>query len=239
MAGALGTEAMTKEMENGLGWSDVERMVSMGAAVDVPSLVPPGERISSWIEPVKGKPLTFQTINAGQPNDVTLIPFYRTFGQRYAVYWNIYTPSQWESLQKSRQTAPAGIIDRVTIGDLVSEREHNFQAYRFQTGDRQGKKWIKSSLWFRYDLNVDPSSPNILACTFWGDDSSKFDFLIDGLPLKTESLKGEKAVGFLDVRHDIPADLIRGKRKIAVMFRSRDNKPTPEVYECATLQKNP
>jgi len=93
LAGALGTEAMTKEMQSGLGWADVDRMVSMGAAVEAPVLVPLAEELSSWIKPVGGKPLTFRTEGAGKPNDITLLPFYKMFGQRYAIYWNIYSPA--------------------------------------------------------------------------------------------------------------------------------------------------
>jgi hypothetical protein len=40
-----------------------------------------------WIQPVEGETLTFQTVNAGTPEDVTLVPFYRLFDHRYAVYW--------------------------------------------------------------------------------------------------------------------------------------------------------
>ena len=238
LAGALGTEAMTKEMERGLGWPDVDRMVSMGAAVEVPALVAHGEKLSSWIKPVGGKAMTFRTLEACKPNDITLIPFYRVFGERYAVYWNMYSPSQWKSLCDSRPSLPAGVTDRVMTGDPASEREHNFQAYRFQTGERMGKKWIKSPLWFRYDLNVVPSSPNILSCTYWGGDSSKFDILIDGRLLKSEILGGGRGE-FLNVGYGIPPDLIRGKSRMAVMFRAKENKPTAEVYELRVVQKEP
>jgi hypothetical protein len=213
-------------------------MVSMGAAVEVPALVAHGEKLSSWIKPVEGKAMTFRTLEAGKPYDITLIPFYRVFGERYAVYWNMYSPSRWKSLCDSRPSLPAGVTDRVMIGDPASEREHNLQAYRFQTGERTGKKWIKSPLWFRYDLNIVPSSPNILSCTYWGGDSSRFDILIDGRLLKSEIL-GRGRDEFLNVGYGIPPDLIRGKRRVAVMFRAKENKPTAEVYELGVVQKEP
>jgi len=37
---------------------------------------------------VKGEPLTFRT--TGQEKNFTLIPYYRLFGERYAIYWNVY-----------------------------------------------------------------------------------------------------------------------------------------------------
>jgi DUF1680 family protein len=238
LAGELGSETMSKEMQSGLGWADVDRMVSMGAAAEVPVLVPPGDMLSSWIRPVDGKPLTFRTEGAGKPADVSLIPFYRMFGQRYAVYWNIYSPAQWKEIQRTRPGLPDGFVDRVTIGDSSSEHEHNFQAYRFQSGTRLDKKWVRSHLWFRYDLNVDPSSPNVLQCSYWGGDSSKFDLLIDGKLLKSEVLQGVKVDGFLKLKYHIPPDLVFGKKRIAVMFRAKENKPTAEVYELAVVEKD-
>jgi DUF1680 family protein len=50
--------------------------------------------LDKWIKPVPGMPLTFQTANAGKPNDVTLIPFYRLFGQRYSIYWELAKPER-------------------------------------------------------------------------------------------------------------------------------------------------
>ena len=237
LAGALGPEAMTKEMQSGLGWADVDRMFSMGAAVETPALVPPAEKLSSWIKPVSGEPLMFRTEGAGRPDDVTLLPFNRMFGQRYAVYWNIYSPARWKEVQDSRPALPDGVVDRVLIGEAASEREHNFQAYRFQSGRRQDKKWIRSQLWFRFDLNVAPSSPNVLQCTFWGGDSCRFDVLIDGKLLRSEALQGATGDVYVKVGYDIPPDLFSGKKRVAVMFRAKENKPTAEVYELAVVRQ--
>ncbi|MEO8201714.1 MAG: beta-L-arabinofuranosidase domain-containing protein [Gemmatimonadota bacterium] len=41
---------------------------------------------AAWIRPT-GRPLEFETF--GQEQNVTLVPFYRLFDERYAVYWNI------------------------------------------------------------------------------------------------------------------------------------------------------
>ena len=50
--------------------------------------------LADWIKPAAGKPLTFQTVGAGKPNDVTLVPFYRLFGQRYSIYWELAKPER-------------------------------------------------------------------------------------------------------------------------------------------------
>ncbi len=53
-----------------------------------------------------GEPLVFQTKNLGQPNDVTLVPFYRANHERYSVYWNVVSAVDWKS--NPAQTSAAG-----------------------------------------------------------------------------------------------------------------------------------
>lgn len=43
------------------------------------------------------QPLVFQTKNLGQPNDVTLVPFYKANHERYSVYWNIVSAADWKN----------------------------------------------------------------------------------------------------------------------------------------------
>lgn len=62
-----------------------------GDPVAVPKLAVKDADPSTWIKPVAGKPLTFRTESVGVPTDITLVPFYKLFGQRYTVYWD-FTP---------------------------------------------------------------------------------------------------------------------------------------------------
>lgn len=45
--------------------------------------------LDSWIVAVEDEPLRFCTVDAGIPYDVNLVPFYRLFGHRYAIYWEV------------------------------------------------------------------------------------------------------------------------------------------------------
>ncbi len=42
---------------------------------------------ASWIQPVPGRPGEFRTV--GQERDLTLVPFYTLFDERYGVYWRV------------------------------------------------------------------------------------------------------------------------------------------------------
>lgn len=48
-----------------------------------------GRKISDYIKPVAGQPLTFKTLNATEGGDITLIPYYDLHRERYVVYWDL------------------------------------------------------------------------------------------------------------------------------------------------------
>jgi len=50
---------------------------------------------------VAGSPLTFRTKGVGKPTDVTLVPFYRLFDERYAIYLRMLLPGQEETAPPS------------------------------------------------------------------------------------------------------------------------------------------
>src|SRR5215470_13387157 len=90
LAGRLGTDGLTRDMQ-------YDR--SSGATQLAPEHARPAGRAEisvrskeelqslSWLEPVKGESLTFQTV--GQKSATTLIPLARIFGERYGVYWSV------------------------------------------------------------------------------------------------------------------------------------------------------
>jgi DUF1680 family protein len=56
---------------------------------------------SAWLKPVSGKPLTFTTVNAARPADLTLSPLYALHHQRYTVYWKTMTAPEWTAAEEA------------------------------------------------------------------------------------------------------------------------------------------
>jgi len=83
LAGQLGTDGMDPRTI----YSENQGVLRNVTVPEPPYFVVEPGGLESWIKPVPGKPLTFRTVNAGRPEDVTLVPFYQLFGQRYAIYW--------------------------------------------------------------------------------------------------------------------------------------------------------
>jgi len=89
LAGELGT----KNLDPKRIYSDDKFLHGGFPATAVPELAGDGHALDKWIQPVSAKhrPLTFRTVSAARPEDVTLSPFYRLFNQRYCVYWRFRT----------------------------------------------------------------------------------------------------------------------------------------------------
>jgi uncharacterized protein len=98
LAGELGTENLDSKRI----YSDDKFLHGGFPAISVPELTGDRNALDKWIHPVsapidkalsqktvnqKSVALTFRTVGAGRPQDVTLSPFYRVFNQRYCVYW--------------------------------------------------------------------------------------------------------------------------------------------------------
>jgi DUF1680 family protein len=94
LAGQLGGEGLTDEMvyttENWYTFPPEQ-------IAPAPILTYHGEDPRACIEPVPGRPLTFRTV--GLEHNVTLVPYHRLFGQRYAVYWRVFREGSPEHRQ--------------------------------------------------------------------------------------------------------------------------------------------
>jgi uncharacterized protein len=90
LAGELGTQGIDPPMPYAKNQGDFFKVKPPA----MPVLVTDGRDVSQWIEPVPGKPLTFQTKGVGQPKDITLTAFYKMPPQRFSIYWDLQTAEQ-------------------------------------------------------------------------------------------------------------------------------------------------
>lgn len=97
LGGALGNE----EMPDGGAFAPSRMRYLDRPAQEVPTLLTDPSNPDDWIEPVEGEPLTFRTVNVGRPEDVTLLPFYQLHHQRYTIYWDFLTESEWKEQQEA------------------------------------------------------------------------------------------------------------------------------------------
>ncbi|HEY5043082.1 MAG TPA: beta-L-arabinofuranosidase domain-containing protein [Verrucomicrobiae bacterium] len=91
LAGELGTTNMPNPLARDQNQFNRTRDVA------TPVLVTTVDTLLKHIKPVSGKPLTFRTRGIGEPEDVTLEPFYQIHRQRYTVYWPIESQAEWKA----------------------------------------------------------------------------------------------------------------------------------------------
>ncbi len=200
-----------------------------------PDIVTEQRDPAAWVRPVAGERLTFRTEGVGRPADVTLVPYHRLWGERYAIYWRVVSEPEWqkqEAARKAREAAQAArqamldrrTVDVVKIADQVSERDHGLQGEKTGTGTHLRQSWRHApDGWFSYRLKVLPDQPTVLFCTYWGSDAGarSFDILVDGTKIATQSLANNRQGEFFDVEYPIPEKLTRGHEEVTVRFQAR------------------
>ncbi|MFO1019481.1 MAG: glycoside hydrolase family 127 protein [Planctomycetales bacterium] len=243
LAGQLGT----KDLPSPYATSQVDQIGLPDP--HAPVFVSGDGKILDRIEKVPNQTLTFRTRGLGQPQDVTLIPFFRTHHQRYSVYWSLYSPQEWErhqaelaAVEARRREIEARRIDEVHPGEQQSETDHHLQGMNTQAGPFQDRKWRHAAEgWFSWDLKVAPSDvPQVLTCTYWGSDTGRtFDILVDGQKIATQTLSMKRPEEFIDVDYPLPPELLRNKQKVTIRFRPTRGGMAGGVFGCGVYRAKP
>ncbi len=209
---------------------------------EVPILVANEQPVANWLKPVPGKPGTFRTAGVGLKQEIDFAPFYQLPRKRYAVYWDMYTPTEWSkretdyrAAEEKQKKLEAATVAFVQPGQMQAERDSNQQgedSSPVRVEDRFGRAATK---WFSLDVAVDPSHPLTLIVTYSNDNrgASACDVLVDAKKLGEQTgarRSPEQEVRFFDVEYRIPADLVADKKKVTVRFESANGRPTPSVF---------
>jgi len=214
----------------------------------VPVLITDSKSLDAWIKPVAGQPLTFQTVGAGRPNDVTLKPFNTTYFSRYTVYWNTFTPDAWkkreadyQAEQERQRALQARTVDDIHPGEQQSEVDHKLQSEKSASGPYEDTHWRDASDggWFSFILKTLPDTAQDLVCTYWGGEvvNRVFDILIDGTKVGSQTLNMNNPGEFFDVDYPIPAALLAGKSQVTVRFQARPGAIAGGLFGCRIVRR--
>jgi len=215
---------------------------------ELPVLVTDGRPVSDWLKPVAGETLTFRTEGAGRPEDLTLTPFHSFHGRRHTVYLDLYTEDEWRAEETRRRAEEARLhdieertVDRVRIGEMQPERDHNLEGDNTGAGDWQGRKWRHATDggWFAFDLQTAPDASQDLVVTYWGSETGArtFDVLVDGQKLATQTLDNDKPGEFFDTAYPLPEKLLKGKKKITVRFQAHPGNFAGGIFDARIMRK--
>jgi len=232
MAGDLGPE---RERGGGAGRS--------GTSINIPSLVAAERPLTDWLKPVSGKPGNFRSDGVGREQDVELMPFYRLHRRVYSVYWDLFTPAEWEkkaselAAERERQRKlDAATVSFAQLGETQQERDFNQQGEETTPGRIAGRRGRSARKWFSFDMPVDAERPMALIATYHGEErqTRTFEILVDGARVGAQTIErhrpGSPTKTFFDVEYAIPAELTRGKQKATVRFQATGGNETATIF---------
>jgi uncharacterized protein len=206
-----------------------------------PVFVTASNDIAQWLKQDATNPLTFASIKAGTPAEVTLQPFYALDDEYYTVYFDVFTPEKWKEQQKlyeekkkADHALEQSTVDILRVGEMQPERDHDFTGERTEAGEDHTRKFRTAHRGgnFSFNMKVTPGFSYILVGTYWGMDNRGrvFDILVDGEVIATEDVNKYKESRFHDIQYRIPSKLTNGKTSIKVMFRAKPNNEAGPVY---------
>jgi DUF1680 family protein len=214
-----------------------------------PALVTAERNVDGWLKPVAGEPGAFRTANVGLKQDIVFHPFYEMPRRRYAIYWDVYTPTDWanksaayEAEADKEKKLTAATIGFAQPGQMQAERDFAEKDEDSSPVQLQGRYGRQDNGWFSYDLPVDPASPAILVVTYSNDTRGRkgdFDILVDGTKVGEQMIERrtpEVDVKFFDVKYALPLDMVKGKQRVTVRFQAKDGAAIPGVFGIRTVR---
>lgn len=185
---------------------------------------------------------------AARPAPLPMVPFYRQYDRRSAVYFPRFTAAEWqveadayaEKAEQARLLA-ARTVDVLELGEQQPEQDHGFvtnQADLLSWGGRAGRQiWWGIGNFAEFDLAV-AEGPMALRALYWGEEVNKhFALIVDGREVAVERRAEPSASAFVSRDYPIPAELTRGKAKVRVRIETRGS--DAPVYEMRMVRSDP
>jgi DUF1680 family protein len=214
-----------------------------------PALVTAEQNVDGWLKPVPGKPGVFHTVNLDLKQDIEFAPFYEMPRRRYAIYWDVFTPTDWanksaayQAQEESEKKLQAATIGFAQPGQMQTERDFAEKDENSAPVQLQGRYGRQGTGWFSYELPVDPASAAILVVTYSNDTRAHkggFDVLVDGTEVGEQTMERrtpEQDIRFFDVKYPLPLDLVKGKQKVTVRFQAKEGDEISGVYGIRTVR---
>ena len=207
-----------------------------------PVLVAAEQPVTEWLKPVPDKPGHFRTKGVGREHDVDFVPFYRLHRRMYALYWDLFTESEWaeKEAEHAAEELRQRKLESATVayaqpGEMQPERDFNYQsagdAWVVRMMGRPGR-WGRS--WFSFDLPVEPDRPMALVVTYCSDHQSRgkaiFDILVDGQRVANQEVTVSSPARFFDIEYPLAANMVKGKDKTTVRFQATEGNVVAAVF---------
>jgi DUF1680 family protein len=215
----------------------------------IPVFVAADLPVEQWVKPLPGQPGRFHIKDVGRDNmgagldvEVNLVPFYRLHRRTYAVYFDLFTPQDWEARKAEYAAEQERLrrLEKATVayaqpGEMQPEREFNFQGAEEARVTRiMGRAGRSGGSWFTFDLPVEADHPMMLVVTYHSGARIRrqalFDILVEGRKIARQEVTRNTPERFFDVEYALPADIVKAKKKVTVRFEAAEGSAIAGVY---------
>jgi DUF1680 family protein len=217
---------------------------------NIPVFVADNRSVEQWLKPVEDKPGHFRSSGVCQPNEVELEPFFQLHRRNYAVYWDIFTPSQWQKQQadyaaeqERQRKLEAATVAYAQPGEMQPERDFNYQGPEDAAVERvQGRAGRSGRSWFSFEIPVEAGRPMTLVATYYSGERrrrSAFEVLVNGERVGTEEVKPTSPPRFYDVEYALPAEVAKDRQRVTLRFQTTEGNEIGPVFGLRMIRANP
>ncbi len=214
---------------------------------EMPVIVTNENEISSIVKPLNEEALSFALTHV-QPSkyaNLKLSPFFNLHKTRYAIYFKLATPQEFETekekiaqAEAAKKELDAATIDAVFPGEQQSESDHFIAIEKSDAGVNQGKHWRDATGWFSYqmlDKNKEASKLRIMY--FAGDSGRNFKILVNNTEIAQVNLETQAGESFYYVDYSIPSSILQSaKGKFCAKFEANTNSVAGGIYEVRLMK---
>lgn len=217
--------------------------------LNIPALVAAERSPVDWLKPVPDRPGNFRSAGVGREKDVELVPLYRLHRRTYSVYWNLFTPAEWEKKtveiaaeRERRRKLEAATIGLAQPGETRMQKGFNQQGEEISRTRVAGQPGISGKKWFSFDLPADSIRPMTLIVTYHSEERQlrTFEILVDGVKVGEQTIErhkpGNSSRGFFEEEYTIPADLTRGRQQVTVRFQATKGNEIASVFAIRVIR---
>ena len=206
---------------------------------DVPVFVAAERPVADWLKPLPGKPGCFRTTGVGQDREVDFVPFYQLHRRSYGIYWDLFTPPEWErraaeiaAQREQQRQLEAATVGYVQPGEMQAERDANMLGESTEPVRLMGRPGRHGTKWFAFDLPVEPAHAMTLVVTYNHDEWQvrTFEILVDGTRVGEQTIPRRGPMRFFEVEYAVPAEAVKGKPQVTVRFQATGGNEIGAVY---------
>lgn len=212
---------------------------------EIPIVVGYPDQLTSLLQPVPGKPLTFRLTGLypeKYAEGMELIPFFRLHESRYIIYWPQSTKAGVKELQKQmeiqeqeRLKLDAATVDQVICGEQQPESDHFIQSEKSGMGFDEDEHWRDARGWFSYQMKNESGKARFLYVKYLNINRNRqCDVFINEEKVATIDLKNDTGSQLEALVFPIPESEY-SKGILEVKFVAPSNLTTPKFTEVRLL----